>query len=122
MKAVISGYGSAITDNKHTTDCMLNITATDARVILQPHNEGFIRTVWVTVHVKCLDSSRKIIFASGRNELFEDKLSTRFLGLTDDSTHFCGAVRRIILKKDSGKVLLFSALILTGILSYFAFQ
>ena len=122
VEAIVSDYGSAITDNKRTSGCRLFMNVTDARVLIQPHDKEFTRTVWVTVHMKCLDSSGKVLFASGRDERFEDELSSEFLGLTDDSAHYCDTFQRSIVKKERGSVRFFSAVVITGILAYFAFQ
>ena len=119
---VISGYGKAITYSENKPGCLLFITVTDSHITLQPHHDGFTRTVSVTVHIKCVDASRKVIFASGRDEYSVDELSAGIIGLTDDSAHFCKKIQRRIVKKESGKFRIYSALFFTGILAYFSFQ
>jgi hypothetical protein len=122
VEVVLTGFGYAITDNAHKADFSLDIAITDARVIIQPDNNGFSRTVLMQAHFKYLDSSRMVILASGHEEMYEDELSRQFLRQTDDSNHFCNNSMRITIEKYRGRVRLISFIILTGILVYFASQ
>ena len=122
VEAVLTSYGCAINDSDYKADSKLDIAITDTRVIIQPHNNGFKRTVWLTVHVKCLDSSRKVIFASGREEISGDEILSQFIGITDDSDQFCKNTGRSNVGKNHVKLRLFSFILLAGILAYFAFQ
>ena len=122
VEVVLTGFGYAITDNEHKADFSLDIAITDARVIIQPHKNGFSRTVFMKAHFKYLDSSRMVILASGHEEMYEDELSGQFLRQTDDSNHFCNNSTRITIEKNRGRVRLISFIILTGVLVYFASQ
>ena len=122
VEAFFTGYGCAIVGNEDKANVRVLISITDARVILNTHNNEYNRTVWITVHLKCLDSSHRVLFASGQEEIINDVLPKKFLRLTDDSERFCENVQRRIIKKNNGMLLFLSFALITGILSYFAFQ
>lgn len=119
-EAVLTEFGCAITDTGYKADFILDIAITDARIIIKPHKNGFSRTVFMKVYLKCLDSSREVILASGYEEKYEDEIPEQFLQNTNDSEHFCENSMRITVERNRGRARLISFTIITGILVYFA--
>ena len=122
VEAVLTGFGCSITNSVVKADLKLVIAITGARIIIQPHKDGFIRTVSAIVHVKCLDSSNKILLASGREETLTEKIPSKFFESTDDGENFCKSIKRHVVERNNTNMRLISFVILTGILVYFAFQ
>ena len=122
VEAVLTGFGCSITDSGENVDLKLVIAITSARIIIQPHRDGVTRTVSAIVHVKCLDSSNKVILASGREETLKDKILSKFLESTDDGETFCNNIKRHVAERNNTNLRFISFVIITGILVYYAFQ
>lgn len=121
IDAILTNSGLTITDIESKADLTLVFTITSTRLILSPHDEGYTRTVQMTIHAKFLDASRKVIIASKREEQYTDIVPLRFLKSTDDCSRFSPDIERHVIKSNRGGLLLWSFILLTGALVYFAF-
>ncbi len=120
-EALLTSGGLAITDNVQKADCMLLIAITDARIILQKSDVNFARTLSMTIHVKCVNTFQEVLLAYGCTETMTDVVPKRFLGVTDNGKRFSKDITRQIIQRNHWKLMVFSFIILTGTLVYFAF-
>jgi len=120
-EAIFTACGLSITDNEHTADFSFVITLSEARIVLYPVKGGYHRRVSIIIHMKCLDSEKKVLWASGHEEITNDSVPEQQIDSTNDGERFCNAVKRRILKRSNRKLRVFS-FIITVTLAYFAFK
>ncbi|MBA7485496.1 hypothetical protein ES707_21043 [subsurface metagenome] len=122
LEALVTSRGFTITGSPNKADIILDTAVTDISIILQEHNNLFNRTVRLTVHIKCLDSSRTVFFASGSSETAQDTIPKKYLRSTNNGHLFCKVVSRTIIAQDRKNIMVATLLIITGLLVYFAFH
>jgi len=122
LEALLTAEGFAITDENYIADYRFTIAVTEARVILQGKNKLIKRTVLMNTHLKCVHSSQKVIFATGHSEAFSDSIPKNLVRLTDDSSKFSGNLKRHVIQKRYDRLRLLSLIVITGVLTFFAFE
>lgn len=122
VDALLTTEGFSITQENHNPDYRFTIVITDASIILQRSKGQINRSVWMKIHMKCMDASQNVIFASGRGESFCDIIPRNLVELTDDSTQFSKDIRRKLIKRNYDRLRHASFIVITGILVFFAFQ
>lgn len=121
-EAIFTACGLSITDNGHTADFSFVIYLNEARIILYPVKGGYRRRVSIIIHMKCMDADKRVLWASGHEEISNDSVPEQQIDSTNDGERFCNAVKRRIIKRSYGKLRVFSFIIITGTLAFFAFQ
>lgn len=122
LEALLTAEGFAITDKNHSADYRFTIAATEARIILQRKNKQINRTVSMDIHLKCVHSSQNILFATGHSETFSDSIPKNLLSLTDNSRKFSGNLKRHMIRKKYDRLRFLSLIVITGVLTFFAFE
>ena len=122
LEALLTAEGFGITDENHNADYRFTITATEARIILQRKNKQINRTVSMNIHVKCVHSSQNVLFATGHSERFSDSIPKNLLDLTDNSKKFSENLKRHMIQKRYDRLRLLSLIVITGVLTFFAFE
>jgi len=122
VEVVLTGLGASITDEEERADLRLTVSLTEARVILVGDDGRYCRTISVTVHAMCVDSSGKVLFAEGRNETVGDTVPAEELDSTDDGNRFCGNVERHVIERGGLGLRVYSLVLLSALLVFFAFQ
>lgn len=122
LEALLTAEGFAITDENYIADYRFTIAVTEARIILQRKNKLIKRTVLMNTHFKCVHSSQKVIFATGHSEAFSDSIPKNLVRLTDDSSKFSGNLKRQMIRKKYDRLRFVSLIVITGVLTFFAFE
>ncbi len=122
LEALLTAEGFAITDKNQNADYRFTITATEARIILQRKNKRINRTVIVNTHLKCVNSSQNVLFATGHAETFSDSIPKHLVRQTDDSRRFSGNLKRHMIRKRYERLRFLSLIVITGVFTYFAFE
>lgn len=122
VEALFTGEGFSVTLIKQNADYTFSITITDLRLLFLRKNKHFNRTVAMNIHIKCMDASRKVIFASGHEETYTDIITGNNIRYTDDCKQFSEEIQRQFIKKKSEGIRMISFVLITGILIFFAFQ
>jgi len=122
VEALFTSEGFFITPETYYPDYRFTISITDARIILQRKKGQINRSVWVKIHIKCINASQNVIFASSHVESYLDIIPRSHIQQTDDSKQFSKDIHRKSIKKNYDRLRLGSFVIITGILVYFAFQ
>ncbi|MFC1693176.1 hypothetical protein ACFL1R_06700 [Candidatus Latescibacterota bacterium] len=120
IESVLTDLGLAITNDVDKADISLIISITDAWILFLTHNKSYTRTVSMTVHIKCLDTLNRVISAIKHEDTISDDISANYLKETDDAKRFCKSVKRRKIERKSGRLRLFSFILLTGTLVYFS--
>ena len=121
-EALFTACGLSITDDEQTADFSFVISLNEARILLYPVKSGYQRRVSIMIHIKCLDSEKRVLWASGHEGITNDVVPKHQIDSTNDGERFCNAVKRHILKQNYRKLRVFSFIIITGTLAYFAFR
>lgn len=122
LEALLTAEGFLITQEKYNSDYMFTIAATEARIILQRKNKQINRTVSMNIHLKCVHSSQNVLFATGHSETFSDSIPKHLVRQTDDSRKFSGNLKRHMIRKRYDRLRFLSLIVITGVLTYFAFE
>jgi len=122
VEVVLTGLGASITDEEERADFRLAVSPTEVRVILVRDGGRYRRTISVTVHAVCADSSGKVLFAEGRNETAGDIVPAGELNSTDDVNRFCGNAERHVIEKGGLGPRVYSLVLLSALLVFFAFR
>jgi len=122
VEALFTREGFPITREKRNADCIISIAVTDLRLIYLKKDKLTRRSVTMKIHIQCTDTYGKIVFASGREETYSDSITGNSIRLTDDSKQFSEDIKMQVIKKKHAGVRLTSFILITGILTFFAFQ
>ena len=121
IESAVTGAGLSISDSPSGADITLAVTITEARTTFVPSGKKYTRTATVAVHLKCTDPKGTIVFARAHHESTSDTISKKELDTTDNGNSFCGSVSRHVAS-GGWNVRLFSFLIISAALAYFAFE
>ncbi len=122
VDALLTKEGFSISTEQHNPDYLFVISITDARIILQRKNRQINRLVWMKIHIKCLDSSQNVVFASSQEESCYDIIMGDYVKLTDDSAQFSENIHRKFITRNYDRLRFTSFIVITGVLIYFAFN
>lgn len=120
VEEFLTRKGFSITPDAGTSDVIFTLSVADARIMLVGNKKGFDRTVQVNVHVKCVDSAKKILFAGGSRETSESSIPKKLVSPTNDSMKFSKNLKREIVRGRLDRMRIMSFFIISGVLAYFA--
>lgn len=122
IEALFTAEGFSLTPEARNADYRFTIAVTDARVILQKIKKQVERSVSVTVHISCTDSSQRVIFASGHRESYMATIPENLMNQTDDSRKFSEYISRVVFPKNHDLLRITTLVLIMGTLLYYAFQ
>ena len=122
VEALFTMEGFSITREKQNADYLISISVTELRLIYRRKDKLTQRSVVMKIYIQCMDASNKIVFASGQEETYSDSIPGKSIRSIDDSIQFSEDIKRQVIKKKHTWARLTSFILITGILTFFAFQ
>ncbi len=122
VEALLTREGFFITNEKHNADFNFTISITDIRLIFLRKNNYLDRSIFMNIHIKCIDTSHKVIFATGLEESNIDIIPVDIIRSTDDCKQFSESIQRQFIKKKHDRLRFMSFVLITVVLIIFAFQ
>lgn len=121
VEALLTREGFFITNEKQNADFNFTISIPDIRLIFLRKNNYLDRSIFMNIHIKCIDTSHKVIFATGLEESNIDIFPVDIIRSTDDCKQFSESIQRQFIKKKNDRLRFVTFVLLAGILITFAF-